>query len=983
MADDAFVFSRGISPLGGAVGSQALAPKDQWRTSVLSSTLRAPGPEAATSAAAVGSSAAAGVSDATASIAAVLALGLVGRRAANWRLRRRRRQSAAVALCAAPSMSEPMPSFLDLTPELLTRQPPQVAGYVIREPGGRTKAAQVLHHRITNESQYQAVLSLVETYLHKFDLINMIGALHMCAATARDHQLLLRQIQTDPNFVKLFHAAKAEILKDVSALEPRSCSSVLWSCARLNIFDSDLFTAIIASSTTRMETFSPQGISMLVFALGFTGQRPRASFMQALVRETKARLDTEFDPVVVTSIVYGLMRLGIKDDRLMKLIRNYIVRQGFDDFGNLSIACFSYSLSKLEYFDEQTFALLGSKTLDNIDDFEPIQICMVALAFAQATGTLNETSYYMEKLENRVLNRLDEFDNRSLSTLCFSLGKYRALLEESLNPFGVNGKRQKPARVRVANPTVAAFVLQVIKRGMDTFSMAELNLINYGIMRIGDRDEDFLKELAQQFAENAPEMGPVEISNTLYAFARQDFLHIQCVDAMLGELKRRKMLSVENMTPEGIATIAYSLATLRVKDEEVFEIMSTHMCERVREFSVTSISMFLWSMAVLNIRTNAEPLVSVCLEHVSELVESGAVAANSANVVLWAATVMVGSNCAIWGLRLLFNRRFWENQREENYSMAWIFFASLSAELGVDTSTLYNGNLCKEKYSENNAMLSRQNERLSDRLRIQLIPHAVNSLPIALEGSTEAGIRVDIAIEKLRLVIEVEGPQRMNIPLDKLIEKHAVDGGADPKDFYGRPEEVLMSCRELIECGLSGPAAFKRRVLRRCGWRVVTVSFDENEEYIADALEKMIAKAKTTTDVDDDGEDDENFLPPMKEQDGTKRKEMDASFEGPDEINVNVASSMMNVVRPGISFDGDDLTGDKVPDLATMEIKFTPEEKKLRAAHTKAIKELRRVLMQERGDAAGGKQYKSHLDFRRWQVGVEKKIIADMMASLS
>ena len=59
-----------------------------------------------------------------------------------------------------------------------------------------------------------------------------------------------------------------------------------------------------------------------------------------------------------------------------------------------------------------------------------------------------------------------------------------------------------------------------------------------------------------------------------------------------------------------------------------------------------------------------------------------------------------------------------------------------------------------------------------------------------------------------------------------------------------------------MECGLSGAAAFKRRLLRSCGWRVVTVSFDEShlesgdawllccfhagEEYIADALKKMI-----------------------------------------------------------------------------------------------------------------------------------------------
>ena len=31
-----------------------------------------------------------------------------------------------------------------------------------------------------------------------------------------------------------------------------------------------------------------------------------------------------------------------------------------------------------------------------------------------------------------------------------------------------------------------------------------------------------------------------------------------------------------------------------------------------------------------------------------------------------------------------------------------------------------------------------------------------------------------------------------------------------------------------VECGLCGAAAFKRRLLRSCGWRVVTVSFNES-----------------------------------------------------------------------------------------------------------------------------------------------------------
>ncbi|CAE8654172.1 unnamed protein product, partial [Polarella glacialis] len=62
----------------------------------------------------------------------------------------------------------------------------------------------------------------------------------------------------------------------------------------------------------------------------------------------------------------------------------------------------------------------------------------------------------------------------------------------------------------------------------------------------------------------------------------------------------------------------------------------------------------------------------------------------------------------------------------------------------------------------------------------------------------------------------------------------------------GDPSDVLSQAKDYVECGLVGSAAFKRRLLRKCGWRVVTVSFDESEEYIADALKNMIEKDSTT-----------------------------------------------------------------------------------------------------------------------------------------
>merc|ERR1719336_2801425 len=99
--------------------------------------------------------------------------------------------------------------------------------------------------------------------------------------------------------------------------------------------------------------------------------------------------------------------------------------------------------------------------------------------------------------------------------------------------------------------------------------------------------------------------------------------------------------------------------------------------------------------------------------------------------------------------------------------------------------------MCRRLYEElTGATYGEQHQRLAKRLRIQQITHQANTMVPTLDGYREAGMRADIVLENLTLVIEVEGPQRMTIPLDKVM---AELGG---EEVCGKPEDVIMMARE-------------------------------------------------------------------------------------------------------------------------------------------------------------------------------------------
>eukprot|EP00913_Durusdinium_trenchii_P010844 g10173.t1 len=554
-----------------------------------------------------------------------------------------------------------------------------------------------------------------------------------------------------------------------------------------------------------------------MFSLGFSGVRPRPSLQKALLTELQGRQD--FDTESLLLIVYACMRLGIRDRRIMEVAGQHIVQTGLEDCEPLTVACFCYAYGKLEYFERQVLATLGQRTAG-------------ALFAGLAVG---------------LQDRMAELSYRDVSTCAFAFGKYSLLSRE---------REDRPDGPQM-----------VLRRDHESFTMAELNLIVYALMRMKHRDQDFLGVCARLFEENSAELMLVEILNILYAFGRVDYIQMGLVQRLIEEhtvaavpaqsreeLERRN--EWETWEPLHWATLSYSLAVNQVRHERLMDRIAIHFCEHIREFDERSISMLAWGLAFLNCRNHGEAVASVLAEELSR--RSHEFSSLSLTVSFWAVALLGGKSAALQTMNVMFKEGFWSRDfGVSGYSQLYMCMACWQAELGIQVDQLVG-------YEETTILyMGEQHRRLSDRLRVQQIPHQANSMAPTLDNFNDAGVRADIIIEKLKLVIEVEGPQRSTIPMELLAEPRVLRSVHRRREsrrtvLAGERAEVLVQAREYVECGLSGSAAWKRRLLRSCGWRVVTVSFDESEEYIADALKKMI-KTDSTEEARSDEEASQGF----------------------------------------------------------------------------------------------------------------------------
>lgn len=844
------------------------------------------------------------------------------------------------------------PKALDSAPEL---------SFMIEELPSRNSSSLIVQHRLGSETQIPAVLKLVEEYLPKFDIYNCATALHKCGLSARDDDLTARQIQSDPNFIRLFSTAKKQMLSQVNELDASTLTTMLWACARLSIYDSELTTAIAADATSRMNHYSPHSIGLLMFSLGYSGVRPRPSLQKALLTELQGRSD--FDTESLLLVVYACMRLGIRDRRIMEVAGQHILETGLSDCEPLTVASFCYCYGKLEYWERNVLALLAQRSLELVEDLSPRMLVMTLLGLSSAVGQMEELDETLEKMKVVVEDRMQSLSHRDLSTLAFAFGKYSLLARErqEMVMSQENIKRKKSAldfNAIEAEPFIKALKDEVIRRDHDTFTMQELNLLVYALMRMEHRDQEFLSVCAQRFEENAAELMLVEILNILYAFGKLDYLPLSLVETLLEKIHRRD--EWDQMDPAAWSVLSYSLALNQVRYEKLMDRIAVHFCEHVREYSDQSISMLLWGLAFLNCRNHGEVVASTCLE---EIARRGEFSNTSLAICFYAAAILGGKAAALPAMNVMMMEGFWRRDfTVASYAQIYSMLACWQAELGLPVEELVGHTVCRSCYEDTTSRyMGEQHRRLSDRLRIQRIPHEANAMAPALDTVGEAGVRADIVIPKLRLVIEVEGPQRSTIPMELLTEKlreedqALLEGdGKKPAEIRktviaGERSDVLVQAREYVECGLSGAAAFKRRLLRSCGWRVVTVSFNESEEYIADALKRMINK------------------------DPSEASDSDAD-EASGEMDIGVTEAM----EPG--------PFDSVPESMFVEkpdeSMISEFESKLRAAHDLAQKKVKLRLMEEREDFAASAAYSEHLQYRQWQVSVEKEVLAEMIDGL-
>lgn len=158
-------------------------------------------------------------------------------------------------------------------------------------------------------------------------------------------------------------------------------SNVAWACARMRM-DTPIIGAVAAESVSRLDSFTPQGVSNLCWALAKLGVNSDPPVLAALEQHAISHFP-DYGGQAISMTLWGLARQGHKPSGLLQLVFSEI-RNCCIQFSPDCIAAVMCAFAELQVKDTDVITAVTTRCIDNLDQYEnkPHLLCSILWAVA-------------------------------------------------------------------------------------------------------------------------------------------------------------------------------------------------------------------------------------------------------------------------------------------------------------------------------------------------------------------------------------------------------------------------------------------------------------------------------------------------------------------------------------------------------------------------------------------------------------------------
>lgn len=343
-----------------------------------------------------------------------------------------------------------------------------------------------INGQITKAQSAREIITLIDTRLESFNMVNCATALHRLAKNYQN------QTRT-PTVLALLGHFTSLMTYEPRSCQPRQLSSSLWACAQLGVKDASFLTKAYELTNSKLRWFKSQELSNVLWAIAklrsseSSGESDDISQLLDAIAYAVINVISEFTPQGLSNTCWSFATLSHLNEEVMEALKTEI-RPRLADFNAQELSNVLWSFAKLQVKIIDLIEDMRPHLIKNTPKFSSQHLANIHYAIAKFVD--EDPSTKTEGVDSLVAHfypvirtQANRFNNQELSMIVWALSVLGVECREKSS--------MKEDGMEAANSLLAVCAERVKK-----FTVQQLSVISLGFAKLSITDFEFLNNIA-------------------------------------------------------------------------------------------------------------------------------------------------------------------------------------------------------------------------------------------------------------------------------------------------------------------------------------------------------------------------------------------------------------------------------------------------------------------------------------------------------
>ncbi|CAE8660970.1 unnamed protein product [Polarella glacialis] len=397
----------------------------------------------------------------------------------------------------------------------------------------------------------------------------------------------------------------AALLKQASEAGASELADAAWALAVIILPEPGPLLNVARAAAAKAECLDPVDLTKLARAAAVLGKGTAAgigcSELLSVVSKEAARSIHGFQARQLSSLAWAYATAECFEPEIFQLLAEASLKQ-LPNFAPQGLANLAWAFSSLGHQQPKLFLSIADEALRCLPGFKPQELSNLVWAIAKQDFCDERFAFAKNALTKAAAGKMASFKPQELSNLAWAFAKLRVQDESVMQgiaqaacvilpaatPQSISNLVWAFATMDLRNEALFKRVAEIAPSRLGSFRPQELANLIWAFAKVGFLDDAFWESMLQQALRKMGDFLPQHLCNLAWACATSQ---VKFNVNLMRSLQLEATAKIHHFNAQGLSTLAWSFASLGIRDVDFFDVIGLQAEQRILDFSPQGLSL--------------------------------------------------------------------------------------------------------------------------------------------------------------------------------------------------------------------------------------------------------------------------------------------------------------------------------------------------------------------------------------------------------